>query len=29
PKLISELPKRMDALGISSLQDLKKERTNQ
>ncbi|EDN9639427.1 dihydroorotate dehydrogenase, partial [Listeria monocytogenes] len=29
PKLISELPKRMDELGISSLQELKKERTNQ
>ncbi|EGE9602744.1 dihydroorotate dehydrogenase [Listeria monocytogenes] len=29
PKLISELPKRMDELGISSLQELKKERANQ
>ncbi|EKZ1512929.1 dihydroorotate dehydrogenase [Listeria monocytogenes] len=29
PKLISELPKRMDELGISSLQEIKKERANQ
>ncbi|EGS4843833.1 dihydroorotate dehydrogenase catalytic subunit, partial [Listeria monocytogenes] len=29
PKLITELPIRMDELGISSLQELKKERANQ
>ncbi|MBC2133101.1 dihydroorotate dehydrogenase [Listeria innocua] len=29
PKLITELPKRMDELGISSLQELKKELLNQ